>query len=80
MSYFGKMPDFVEFEAAVDDDDYNSEVDDTNVSDIDDFFYFHNFTLKNDGKNVKIYGWKAIPVEPVDLSHLSYSKRMSYLN
>ena len=44
------------------------------------FFYFHNFTLKNDGKNVKIYGWKAIPVEPVDLSHLSYSKRMSYLN
>ena len=33
------MADFVEFEAAVDDDndDYNSEVEDTNVSDIDDF-------------------------------------------
>ena len=39
ISYFGKMPDFVEFEAAVDDDDYNSEVDDTNVSDIDDNNY-----------------------------------------
>ena len=33
------MADFVEFEAAVDDDndDYNSEVENTNVSDIDDF-------------------------------------------
>ena len=33
------MADFVKFEDAVDDDndDYNSEVEDTNVSDIDDF-------------------------------------------
>ena len=39
ISYFGKMADFVKFEDAVDDDndDYNSEVEDTNVSDIDDF-------------------------------------------
>ena len=48
------------------------------------YFYFHNFTLTSyvqcTLKKVKIYGWKAIPVEPVDLSHLSYSKRMSYLN
>ena len=40
-SYFDKMADFVEFEVALDDndnnDDYNSEAEDTNVSDIDDF-------------------------------------------
>ena len=41
------------------------------------YFYFANFRLTNDGK---IAGWDAKPVEPKDLSHLSYSKRMSYLN
>ena len=41
------------------------------------YFYFANFRLTNDGK---IVGWDAKPVEPKDLSHLSYSKRVSYLN
>ena len=41
------------------------------------YFYFTNFRLTNDGK---IAGWDAKPVEARDLSHLSYSKRMSYLN
>ena len=41
------------------------------------YFYFTNFRLTNDGK---IAGWDTKPVEPKDLSHLSYSKRMSYLN
>ena len=41
------------------------------------YFYFTNFRLTNDGK---IAGWDAKPVEPKDLSHLSYSKIMSYLN
>ena len=41
------------------------------------YFHFTNFRLTNDGK---IKGWNAKPVEPKDLSHLSYSKRMSYLN
>ena len=41
------------------------------------YFYFANFRLTNDGK---IAGWDAKPVEPKDLSHLRYSKRMSYLN
>ena len=36
------MADFVEFEAAID-DDYNSEVEDTNVSDIDDFIDDNNY-------------------------------------
>ena len=48
------------------------------------YFYFHTFTLTSDAKYtlklVKIRGWYAIPVEPKDLSHFSYSKRMSYLN
>ena len=48
------------------------------------YFYFHTFTLTSDAKYtlkpVKICGWYAIPVEPKDLSNLSYSKRMSYLN
>ena len=48
------------------------------------YFYFHNFTLTSDVKctlkKVKIHGCYALPVEPKDLSHLSYSKRMSYLN
>ena len=41
------------------------------------YFHFTNFRLTDDGK---IKGWDAKPVEPKDLSHLSYSKRMSYLN
>ena len=41
------------------------------------YFYFSNFRLTRDGK---VQEWNAIPVEPKDLSHLCYSKRMSYLN
>ena len=48
------------------------------------FYYFHTFTLTSDVeytlKPVKIKGWYALPIEPQDLSHLSYSRRMSYLN
>ena len=41
------------------------------------YFYFGNFRIKSDGK---IAGWDFKPVESKDLSHLSYSKRISYLN
>ena len=41
------------------------------------YFHFTIFRLTDDGK---IKGWDAKPVEPKDLSHLSYSKRISYLN
>ena len=41
------------------------------------YFYVTNFRLTDDGE---IAGCDAKPVEPKDLSHLSYSKRMSYLN
>ena len=50
------------------------------------YIYFYNFTLTSDvrftlKKDVtQIHGWQAIPCEPKNLSHLSYSKRMSYLN
>ena len=47
ISYFNKMTDFVEFEPAVYDndnnDDYNSEAEDTNISDIDDFIDDTNY-------------------------------------
>ena len=41
------------------------------------YFYFGNFRVKPDGK---MAGWDFKPVEAKDLSHLSYSRRMSYLN
>ena len=48
------------------------------------FFYFHTFRLTFDVehtlKPVKIKGWYVLPVEHQNLSHLSYSRRMSYLN
>ena len=48
------------------------------------FFYFHTFALTSDVectlKPVKIKGWYVLLVEPQNLSHLSYSRRMSYLN
>ena len=48
------------------------------------FFYFHTFRLTSDVqctlKPVKIKSWYVLPVEPQNLSHLSYSRRMSYLN
>ena len=48
------------------------------------FFYFHTFRLTSDVehtlKPVKIKGWYVLPVEHQNLSHLSYSRRMSYLN
>ena len=40
------------------------------------YFYFTDFTIKDN----KIWGWRAMPVEPKDLRNLSYSQRMSYLN
>ena len=48
------------------------------------FFYYHTFRLTSDVeytlKPVKIKGWYVLPVELQNLSHLSYSRRMSYLN
>ena len=48
------------------------------------FYYFHSFTLTSDVqcslKPVKVKRWYALPIEPQNLSHLSYSRRMSYLN
>ena len=48
------------------------------------YFYFGNFRLTSDVEfslqPVKIKGWDFKPVEAKDLSHLSYSRRMSYLN
>ena len=48
------------------------------------FYYFHSFTLTSDVqytlKPVKVKGWYALPIEPQNLSHLSYSRKMSYLN
>ena len=41
------------------------------------YFYFSNFRFTNDGR---IAGWDAKAVEPKNLSHLSYSERMNYLN
>ena len=41
------------------------------------YFYFGNFRLTSNGK---ISGWDFKPVEAQDLSHLPYSRRMSYLN
>ena len=43
------------------------------------YFYFDNFRLKSDVAD-KIAGWDFKPLEAKDLSHLSYSRRMSYLN
>ena len=48
------------------------------------YFYFHTFRLTSDVeytlKPVKIKGWYVLPVEHQNLSHLSYSRRMSYLS
>ena len=48
------------------------------------FFYFHTFRLTSDVeftlKPVKIKGSYVLPAENQNLSHLSYSRRMSYLN
>ena len=48
------------------------------------YFYFGNFRLTSDQeyslRPVKIKGWDFKPVEAKDLSHLSYSRRLSYLN
>ena len=41
------------------------------------YFHFTDFKLTDDGK---IKGWKATPVEPKDLTQLSYWQRMSYLD
>ena len=46
------------------------------------YFYFGNFRLKSDDSITPdtIAGWDFKAVEAKNLSHLSYSKRMSYLN
>ena len=41
------------------------------------YFYFKNIEYKNNGE---IFSWDATPAEPKDLRHLSYSKRLAYLN
>ena len=40
------------------------------------YFLFNNFKNRND----EVFSWDFIPAEPKDLSHLSYSKRLSFLN
>ena len=44
------------------------------------YFLFDDFRHTINNKDFQIHGWHAVPVQPKDLSHLSYSKRMSYLN
>ena len=44
------------------------------------YFYFYDFRLKSVDEIEKIAGWNFKAVEAKDLSHLSYSKRLSYLN
>ena len=44
------------------------------------YFYFTNFKVDRTINGFEIKRWNAKPVEPKNLSHLSYSKRMSYLN
>ena len=50
------------------------------------YFYFDNFKINHDvrysikDKEMKIIGWDFNVREYKDLSHLSYSKRLSYLN
>ena len=49
-------------------------------------FYFYNFRLKSDesysidNQIEKISGWNFYAIDPKNLSHLSYSQRLSYLN
>ena len=40
------------------------------------YFLFNN--IKN--RNSEIFSWDFIPAEPKDLSNLSYSKRLAFLN
>ena len=40
------------------------------------YFHFTDFKIEDD----KVRGWHATPVEPKDLSSLTYSRRMAYLN
>ena len=40
------------------------------------YFYFQNLIFKNG----ELHSWNATPVEPKCLKHLSYSRRMAYLN
>ena len=50
------------------------------------YFYFYNFRLKSDERYSmenqieKIAGWNFYAIHPKNLSHLSYSQRLSYLN
>ena len=40
------------------------------------YFYFQNLIFKNG----ELHSWNATPMEPKCLKHLSYSRRMAYLN
>ena len=40
------------------------------------YFYFKNLVFKNG----ELHKWDATPVEPKCLKHLSYSRRLAYLN
>ena len=40
------------------------------------YFYFQNLIFKSG----ELHSWNATPVEPKCLKHLSYSRRMAYLN
>ena len=50
------------------------------------YFYFYNFRLRSDERYSmeneieKIAGWNFYAIHPKNLSHLSYSQRLSYLN
>ena len=40
------------------------------------FFFFNNIVKKDN----EIFSWDFIPAEPKDISNLSYSKRLAFLN
>ena len=40
------------------------------------YFLFNNIVKKNN----EIFSWDFIPAEPKDISNLSYSKRLAFLN
>ena len=40
------------------------------------YFYFENLVFKNG----ELHSWDATPVEPKCLKHLTYSRRLTYLN
>ena len=47
---------------------------------IEEKVFFRYFLFKVKKNNNIIVSWDFIPAEPKDLSNLSYSKRLAYLN